>query len=92
MRGDTEQMMTCEQRFFLDKNISLKAKGLYCVLKSIEKPFTMDDIIKATSSGSFAIRSAFNELIDSGYISRNTVRENGRIVGFVYKLTKPKKD
>lgn len=86
----TDRMMTCEQRFFLNDRISLKAKGLYCILMSIEKPFTMKDIAECTTSGMSSIRNAFNELKDNGFIKTTTVRENGRIIGVQYRLTNPK--
>lgn len=90
MNRYTDQMMTCEQRFFLNDSISLKAKGLYCILASIDKPFKMKDIAECTNSGMSSIRTAFNELKDNGYIKTTKVRENGRIVGIQYRLTNPK--
>ena len=83
-------MMTCEQRFFLDDRISLKAKGLYCILASIDRPFKMKDIAECTNSGMSSIRTAFNELKDNGYIKTTQVRDNGRIIGVNYRLTSPK--
>lgn len=90
MNKYTDRMMTCEQRLFLDDRISLKAKGMYAILMSIEKPFTMKDISECTNSGMSSIRTAFNELKDNGFIKTTTVRENGRIVGIQYRLTNPK--
>lgn len=83
-------MMGCEQHLFLDDRISLKAKGMYAILMSIEKPFTMKVLKECTSSGVVAVRSAFNELKEKGFIESRIVRENGRIVGCFYRLTKPK--
>jgi predicted transcriptional regulator len=90
MNKYTDQMMTCEQHLFLDDRISLKAKGMYAILMSIEKPFTMKDIKECTSSGMVAVRTAFNELKEKGFIETTQVRENGRIVGVNYRLTSPK--
>lgn len=90
MNKYSDQMMSCEQHFFLDDRISLKAKGLYCILANIDKPFTMKDIAECTNSGMTTIRNAFNELKENGFIETTKVRENGRIVGLSCRLSKPK--
>lgn len=90
MNKYTNEMMGCEQHLFLDDRLSLKAKGLYCVLMSIEKPFTMKDIKECTTSGMTIIQTAFNELQEKGFIKARIVRVNGRYAGYSFQLSKPK--
>lgn len=92
MNKYTNEMMPCIQHLFLDDRLSLKAKGMYAILMSIEKPFTMKDLKECTSSGMAAVRSAFKELKEKGFIESRILRENGRIVGCSYRLTKPKSE
>lgn len=92
MNKYANEMMTCEQHFFLDDRISLKAKGLYGVLMSLEQPFTMKDIKECTSSGMVTVRTAFNELKEKGFIKISIARDKGRITGYIYRLSKPKTD
>lgn len=89
MNKYTNEMMGCEQHLFLDDRISLKAKGMYAILMNIDKPFTMKDIKECTSSGMVTVRTAFNELKEKGFIKTNIIRENGRIKGYIYRLSKP---
>lgn len=75
---------------FTDRSLSLKAKGLYCVLLSFNgKPFTIKDIRKRTTSGYSTIRSAFSELKKYGFLTSSTQRVNGRITGVLYEVHDP---
>jgi hypothetical protein len=70
-----------------DKNLSLRAKGLYAYLNS--KPsnwqFRLDRV--ESTDGIQAVRSAMNELIERGYVERRKVYDNKhRFRGYVYIL------
>ncbi len=69
-----------------DENLSLKAKGLYTLLRT--RPVGWDkiwtkSIKKYSTDGETAIRTARQELIDNGYVYNIPIREKGRIVKFV---------
>lgn len=58
-----------------DQRISLKAKGLYCVIQNIpsETDITTKVLIDTSADGWFAVRSALRELELFGYVK--TTRE-----------------
>lgn len=71
-------------KILYDKNLSLKAKGLYCYMfsKPIKWYFSADRIAKENNNGIDAIYSAFDELLKYGFIQRKKLA-SGR---FVYTL------
>lgn len=74
-----------------DKNLSLKAKGLYIYLFS--KPdgweFHIDIMQSELKESKGQIYSVLKELIRAGYIVRNQMNENGRFGGIVYEFLNP---
>lgn len=71
-----------------DVSLSAKAKGIYIYLMS--KPsgwqFWMTDIIAHFTDKESSIRSGLVELEESGYISRERIREDGKLKGYNYKI------
>lgn len=87
-----EQRVENIQAFVLhDKNLSWKAKGILCYLLKL-KPgsyFSPDDLVEKGTDGITSINAGINELIQEGYLKRETEREGGKIVGMSYILLDP---
>ncbi len=79
---------TINNEFNFNKSLSLKAKGLMCHLLALPENWKLyvSEVNKWHKDGSRAIYSAFNELIELGYIKREQVRENGKIKGYDYTV------
>lgn len=74
-----------------NKNISLKAKGVYFLLKDMienEELVSLATICESCTDKETSLRSAIQELIDNGYLERNMIREKGKIKGIDYKIVK----
>lgn len=76
--------------FLLDRNVSLKAKGMYWVIWGIQnilnEKVSLAAISSCVSDGQTAIRSSIQELIDKGHLERYPVRTKNLISGYEYKL------
>lgn len=70
-----------------DKNVSLKAKGLYAYLFSLPEDWKVykSEIVTNVSDGKDSLNSAFKELEKFGYLESELIREGGLFKG--YKLT-----
>jgi hypothetical protein len=70
-----------------DSSISLKAKGLYIYMQS--KPddwvFSVERISYQNKDGIDSVRNAINELIQSGYLSKNRINDNKGGI-YAYKI------
>lgn len=79
---------TINNEFIFNKNLSLKAKGLMCHLLALPENWKLyvSEVNKWHKDGSRAIYSAFNELIELGYIKREQLREKGKIKGYDYTV------
>lgn len=74
-----------------NKNISLKAKGVYFLLKDMienEELVSLATICENCTDKETSLRSAIQELIDNGYLERDMIREKGKIKGIDYKIVK----
>ena len=74
-----------------DENLSLKAKGMYLMINELvsnNETIGLKRIKKFVTDGETAIRGAINELIENGYIERETIRINGKIRGIEYRVKK----
>jgi hypothetical protein len=76
-----------------EKNISLKAKGLYALVMSLPPKwdFSVQGIVAISKEESGAIYTAIKELIKEGYCERNMISEKGRFIGCEYKFFNKKK-
>lgn len=70
-----------------DKNVSLKAKGLYSYLFSLPEDWKVykSEILTHFTDGKDSLNAAFKELEKFGYLESEAIRENGLYKGF--KLT-----
>ena len=77
---------TISNQLFKNKTISLKAKGLMAYLLSLpnEWELSINGIVSCSKEGRVAIGSTLKELIESGYIERETIRDKGKFVGYDY--------
>lgn len=72
-----------ENTVFFDRTLSLKAKGIYCQIRSLESNpewvFTVAGFAALVSDGLASVKSGLKELEQNGYIIRARMRgENGR--------------
>ena len=71
-----------------DKNLSLKAKGLISVMQSLPDnwDFSIRGLASILKEGVDAINAALQELESAGYLTREQIRENGKIIDTLYTL------
>ena len=74
-----------ENTIFFDHTLSLKAKGIYCQIRSLENNaewvFTIRGFATLVKDGVDAVTAGLKELEDAGYIIRARKRsENGRFL------------
>ena len=74
---------------FLDKSLSMKAKGLLAQILSLpdEWHYSISGLTSLFSDGRDAVNSAINELVEHGYIVRTQVfDDNGKFAGYDYDI------
>jgi hypothetical protein len=71
-----------------DKNLSLKAKGLYAYLAAMPKDWKLyrSEMLKHVSDGKDSLNAAFKEIEKFGYLTSTPVRQNGQFRGYKIKL------
>lgn len=79
-----------QQQIVKNKNVSLKAKGLYFYLLFVHdgKRFTIESLSNELKDGKTAISTALNELIDNNYLIRKKKIINNRYDGYDYIITR----
>ena len=93
MRTEKNKNYTVMGNYHLrDKELSLKAKGLLSIMLSLPDGwnFSTQGLTKLSSDGETAIRSTLKELEQKGYLKRNKVRINGKIVDWEYVVYEQK--
>lgn len=88
-KGD-KGFVTMKHGVFFDPRLSLKAKGLYAYLyaKPEDYDFSAKRIAMESTDGREAVLSAMNELVDTGYITRQKLG-NGRMEYTIWFESKP---
>lgn len=73
---------------FHDKNISYKAKGLFCQMLSLPEnwDFKENSIKALATDGISSVRTGLKELMEKGYLVRKPIREGNLIVDWEYTL------
>ena len=71
---------------FKEKELSLKAKGLYALVMSLpdDWDFSLKGICELSKENYTAVNNAIKELIEAGYCQRGRVYDKGKISGFEY--------
>ena len=85
LRCYTVMNITCLQ----DPNMSMKAKGLYAYLMSLPEDWVLHqtELKRHFKDGRDSIRTAVNELIENGYVTKvDTRNELGQIVDCTYTV------
>lgn len=93
MRTEKNKNYTVMGNYHLrDKELSLKAKGLLSIMLSLPDGwnFSTQGLTTLSSDGETAIRSTLKELEKKGYLKRNKVRINGKIVDWEYVVYEQK--
>ncbi len=78
--------VTFNSKVMREKDVSLKAKGLYAMVMSLPDDwnFSLKGICSITKEEYTAVNNAIKELIEAGYCHREQVKNKGRIVGYDY--------
>ena len=86
IRQKSKQYVTISNEVMRDKDLSLKAKGLYALVMSLpdDWDFTLKGICAISKENYTAVNSAIKELIEAGYCTREQARADGRITGYDY--------
>lgn len=95
MRTEKNKNYTVMGNYHLrDKELSLKAKGLLSIMLSLPDGwnFSTQGLTTLSSDGETAIRSTLKELEQKGYLKRNKVRINGKIVDWEYVVYEQKQE
>lgn len=81
-----------DNAIFKDRNLSLKAKGLMCLMLSLPDDwnFSIKGLATLSKDGESAIRSTLNELKKEGYFFRKQIRKNGKIARIDYVVSEIK--
>lgn len=80
---------TCISNAMLrDKTLSWKAKGLlgYMLTCKDDWNFSVEGLAQFSADGYTATNNALKELIQQGYVTREQLRENGRIKDVIYTV------
>lgn len=76
---------------FMNRDLSLKAKGLLCTLLSLPPhwKFSVEGLATLSNDGRDSVRSALKELERIGYVHREKERvrnEKGQLQGIIYHI------
>lgn len=81
---------TIPNYIFQCKDLSFKAVGIYCSILQYQNSPTHKISIKGLmsihSDGERSIRSGLDELLAAGFLTREQIRENGKIKGYLYTV------
>ena len=77
------------KNIFNDNTISYKSLGLYFAIQSLlenGEEVSVKKLLGMSSEGDRLVRNALNELIEKGYVKRETLRGDGKIKGVKYTI------
>ena len=80
---------TCiSNSIFRNKNLSLKAKGLLCLMLSLPDgwDYSIKGLATLNSDGETSVRNTIKELEEHRYVVRKRVYENGKIADWEYHI------
>ena len=79
---------------FLDKTLSLKAKGLLSLMLSLpdDWDYSTKGLETLSRDGNTSVRSALNELEEHEYLIRERIYEDGKIVDWTYHIFESRDD
>lgn len=84
----TKDYTVMSNSHFRDKRMSLKAKGLLSMMLSLPNDwdYSTMGLTSLSSDGETSVRSALQELEEFGYLTRERIREGGKIVDWEYNI------
>ena len=81
---------TIPNYIFQCKNLSFKAVGIYCsILQFQNSPnhkISIKGLMAIHSDGERSVTSGLNELLEAGFLTREQIRDNGQIKGYLYTV------
>lgn len=79
---------------FKERELSLKAKGLYALVMSLpdDWDFSLKGICELSKENYTAVNNAIKELIEAGYCQRGKTKANGRFTGYEYRFYEEKQE
>ena len=91
-KNKKERYTVIDNAVFLDKELSLKAKGILCQMLSLpnEWSFSIEGLTALAKDGKASVMSALNELEEAGYFRREQLKEDGRFAGVEYIVSETK--
>ena len=91
-RYKSKNHVTINNSIMKEKDVTLKAKGLYALVMSLpdDWDFSIKGLCSITKENYTAVNGAINELIRAGYCRRQRVKENGKYVGCDYEFSEVK--
>lgn len=73
-------------------HLSLKAKGLLTLIATKPTGFSVTELLTLSRDGRDATRTAIDELLEAGYITRHDGRdEHERFTGVIYRPATPER-
>ena len=93
-RHKNKGYVSINRTIFYEKDISLKAKGLYALVMALPEDwdFSLKGICAISKENYTAINNAVKELMDAGFCQREIIKEKGRFVGCDYHFYEVKQD
>ena len=84
----TEEYTLINNKYLKDEKLSLKAKGLLCLMISLPNgwDFSLSNLVALSNDGSYATSSALKELEKNGYLFRQPIKNKGRFIDWEYVL------
>lgn len=91
-RVKSKSHVTINSAILWEKNVSLKAKGLFALVMSLPDTwdFSLKGICAITKEEYTAVNNSIKELIGAGYCRREHVKEHGKFTGYVYEFCEAK--
>lgn len=82
-----------DNAIFKDYSLSLKAKGLLCLMLSLPDnwEYSVKGLSKLTNDGISSISSGLQELTEAGYFRREQRYKDGKFAGYEYIISETKK-
>lgn len=74
------------KKFLARKDLSLRAKGLMCVLLSLDET-SLEILVDSSTDAQTSVRSGVAELEEAGYLVKERLRDwHGRLQNFAWKI------
>lgn len=85
-KNKTSNYTVIDNNIFKNKTLSLKAKGILCLMLSLpdDWDYSLAGLTSLSSDGVSSVRSALKELEDQMYFKRHKLYENGKLAGVEY--------